>query len=537
MHNFNPQLANLQQQLDQLLNNADNNVRDIKNNLFPIGGPGNPLPNIMTPFMNPIVRHALNVQNEPIQYDPLLQNRLEALNSVSKAFSKLPYTSLIECSNILNAPLYLALPDGLRNNIAPNQIINIAHRLNDYIQNPVENQKVELYRALYFTWNKIVTENIEIDLLRNENLINLTRRNGLPVAHLEAHHDLLSNMQVGQVNFNDQAVRDYAEQKIEAIWSSEQINNMLLPEHHDILEKLTAPLNPNQPPRTVILHSNDYTGYHVEFKGLHEIRERHPEVREFNFGLAHYQNNNPSSCSMCTNEKNVVTNIQGLTINVTAVSPYNLPPGFYQPSLNMTRDAESFHGYLNETLNICNSIKDNQNVRNNVNPALFNEMNESTARLNQEINNLAPQIQEINALKQNIHHLEAQMAAGPLVQAVPKRGWGRPPNIEGLGGNLQGRGFPVPQRGGGNIPQQRGNPQQPGRAQRGGQNPQGVRGNIQNPLPPPLQQHLPILRGAANQPVNQPNPPLPVGKGRGVKGGPPKGGPVKRGGRGRGNIP
>jgi hypothetical protein len=97
---------------------------------------------------------------------------------------------------------------------------------------------------------------------------------------------------------------------------------------------------------------------HIEMRALYQVRNLHPNIKEFNIGLAHISLKEPACCASCCREIYALERTNDIKINFPAAAIENWPTdkNNWQPSKNITESAnfEVIRRYASRTISSNN---------------------------------------------------------------------------------------------------------------------------------------------------------------------------------------
>ncbi len=97
---------------------------------------------------------------------------------------------------------------------------------------------------------------------------------------------------------------------------------------------------------------------HIEMRALYQVRNLHPNIKEFNIGLAHISLKEPACCASCCREIYALERTNDIKINFPAAAIENWPTdkNNWQPSKNITKSAnfEIIRRYASRTISSNN---------------------------------------------------------------------------------------------------------------------------------------------------------------------------------------
>ena len=223
--------------------------------------------------------------------------RVAQLNLVSKLFTRVPYSALLEKVDD-RSTTYLSLPNGMT--LDGTEIRELLGGLQEVIDNPQDqNCKRELFIRMLKTKNNLLIDYIIRGRGKNSGL------------------------------------RKIAERALKGGLTDEELNSEKFKEfvnaHFDNIFPPAALVGLDlQSVNIEVLPISYETKTHVEMRGASYLHNK--GIEDLNIGLSNPKNEDPTCCAGCTVERMVVQEVLGLTLHVPATSSDNFPPASYNPS-------------------------------------------------------------------------------------------------------------------------------------------------------------------------------------------------------------
>ncbi|RZI47371.1 hypothetical protein EDM53_02245 [Rickettsiales endosymbiont of Peranema trichophorum] len=337
-----------------------------------------------------------------------LNSRLAALNTIAKALSSTPYTSVTECHEQPGSILCVAFADEADKKQA--RVAGIGHvlgALDNLSMASRADDKINRFQTMYSAKNEELIATImqiagELEQANrgstasslracvnncragSEIPINMSEELMCQVIDRIVEKDLFQAMYRMKNSRLTNIITQMVEEMVEG--DTNQLQEITELQHcvagtgtltnpqliHAVTNRMFSPkelrnLEQNidllQDKEVVILSEVEQgyiekCGIHTDLKSIPYMREKHPTAKVFNVGIANANPGESFCCVGCTTEQEVLKD-EGVTINVSAISHDHFPKGFYAPSMNVASDTRLLNKYTNKLYRKARDKKEN----------------------------------------------------------------------------------------------------------------------------------------------------------------------------------